>query len=200
MNDELSGQLTQDWTMPSYVQSQLWLDTLAETIQPVGEHGLFELSTPAQQVTLRWSKPNGPALVTLPWQADNLEWDGQVMIGGYVDAIHITEFEETGLVVQVVSLGGQPILCTTKPYPGAIDRASFAYKRRDFHDGLVAEVAETNTTWLIDHDSPLADMVHDAMVNNLRLHLWGRLAEEDSGWDSRFALPILLDAITVFAP
>ncbi len=200
MNDQLSAQLTQDWALPAYVQSQLWLDTLTETIQTEGEHGLFKLSTPAQQITLRWSKPNGPALVTLPWQADNLDWNGQVVIGGYVDAIHITEFEEADLVVQIVSLGGQPILGTTKPCPGPRDRTTFAYKRRDFHDGLVAKIAESNSTWLVVHESPLADRVQDAMVNNLRLHLWGQLAAEDSGWDQRFALPILLEAITVFAP
>jgi len=91
MNDELSGQLTSGWPLPGYAQGMLWLDTEAGTVQAEGAHGLFQLTAPSPLVTLRWGGEAGPALAQLRWRTDSLEWDGVVRIGGFVDALHLTE-------------------------------------------------------------------------------------------------------------
>ena len=41
-------------------------------------------------------------------------------------------------------------------------------------------------------------LAQDALVSKLRVYCFGRLAEEDGGWHEHFALPILLEAMTLF--
>ena len=69
----------------------------------------------------------------------------------------------------------------------------------DFLQGLADDVTESATTWLVGEESPLMSFAHDALLNGLRLWLIGKLAEEESGWDRFFGLPLMLESITVFA-
>lgn len=200
MNDELSGQLTSEsWRIPEYALDSFWLETEAETLQTAGAVGLFELTVPAQTLTLRWGGEDGPALAYLRWKADNLEWDGSVRLGGYVDAIHLTTFERAEVGVAVILLGGQPLHPHVKPYPDAQARYQVPYPVPSFEEGLVDHVAEDVTTWLAPEDSALVTMAQDALMNKLKVHCFGHLAAPAGGWHWHFGLPILLESITLFA-
>jgi hypothetical protein len=197
MNDELTGQLGSD--LPLYAQSSLWLETESGVVQTEGESGLFELDAPARLLTLRWGHKTGPALAHLQWQIDNLNWDGNVRIGGMVEAIHLTELPGLETTIVVVHLSGRPLKASALPYGSPSQRNRMSYEPPDFLESLVEDVDETTTTWLVGDDSPLYGLVHDAMLNNLRVWFTGRLAEDGSGWDKLFALPLLLETVTLLA-
>ena len=189
-----------NWAIPRYGQGLLWLESRSGLVQPKGEHGLFTLETFTPNLVLRWGKQDGPALAHLPYREETLGWDGAVRIGGYIDALYMTEIPGLDFPIMLVYLGGQPLKHHHNPYPAAAMRTQTPFPTPDFYVGLAAEVPETITTWLVAEHSPLSTLAHDAMVNNLRLYCFGRLAEEAGGWHNYFALPILLEAIMVFAP
>src|SRR5690606_24124185 len=142
------------------------------------DYGLFQLSVPASMLALRWATVEGPILAQLPWLADCLEWNGQVCAGGYVDAVHT----DTGKGIAIITLGGQPLKPITRPYLDPQARTRTPYRRPEFHASIAAELPETITTWIVPYDSPLVDQAQRAMIHNLRMHLWGRLADDHEGW------------------
>lgn len=200
MNDQLSGQLTARWTIPAYARELLWLETESEAVQAQGAHGLFTLTAPAEWLTLRWGSAEGASLRQFRWQVDSLEWDGAVRLGGYIDAMHIAELPPLPDPVVVLSVGGQPLKPGIKPYPDLADRRAVPYPVPSFHDGLADEVDETVTTWMAFEGSPALALAQDALVSKLRVYLFGRLAEQAWGWHDLFALPLALEAMTLFAP
>jgi hypothetical protein len=203
MNDELSGQLVgEHWRIPEYALDWLWLETESETLQTAGAVGLFELTVPTRALTLRWGGERGPALAHFRWQPDRLDWDGSVQIGGFVDALHLTTLDhgESDLAVAVLSIGGQPLKPGYQPYPNMHARAEVPYPVPTFDDALADHIAEDVTTWLAPDDSPLMTLAQDAMMNKLRVHCFGHLAPAAGGWHWHFGLPIVLEALTLFAP
>ncbi len=199
MNDELTAQLTSDWLIPTYARRLLWLETDADTVQVEGARGDFKLTFPAPILTLRWGGADGPALTQLRWQADSLEWDGSARIGGYVDAIHVTEQTDLPDALTILQLGGQPL----KPgpaYPTAAQRRQVPYAVPSFFDGIDQNVAESVTTWLALTDSPALMLAQDALVSKIPVWCYGSLAEDDAAWRELVALPLSLDAMTLFAP
>lgn len=200
MNDELTGQLARTgWQIPEYAWDALWLETDSGVYQAEGHQGLFQLDAPTEWVTVRWGHEAGPALARLRWQADSLGWDGSVRIGGSLDAVHLTALPVTGEAICVLYVVGQPLLPTTSLYALPEARRQSAYDAPDFLEGIADEVSESATTWLAGEESPLMSFAHDALLNGLRLWLSGRLADDESGWDRFFGLPLLVEAITLFA-
>ena len=200
MNDELNGQLSSRWIIPEYAQGALWIEGDASDPAPaIGEFGMFSLARPSQMVNVRWGAPDGAILARLRWQSDSLEWDGAVNVGGYIDAIHLTSVDGIEVAIGILYMGGQPLAPSQKPYPRRAERAA-PIAQAEFHAGLAAEAPETLTTWLVSEESPLLTFAQDSMLNNTRLYCFGRLAEQGSGWETQFALPILLESITLFAP
>lgn len=200
MNDELSGQLTQAWTIPAYARDMLWLEGAGEVVQARGPRGDFALEAPSPVITVRWGGAAGPALTQLRWQVDTLEWDGSVRIGGFVDALHITE--QLGLpdALTVLHIGGQPLKPDAHPYPAYPTRKQVPYAPPSFFDALADDVDESVTTWMALSDSPVLVLAQDALVNKLRVACYGSLAEDAAGWHDAFALPIILEAMSLFAP
>jgi hypothetical protein len=196
MNDERTSQLAANWLLPPYAREMLWVESESGIVQTEGAQGLFQLTAPAQWVVVRWGGAQGPALAQLRWRADSLEWDGAVRIGGFVDAMHLTGEPYPIAVLQV---GGQPLSYETSPYPGADQRAHVPYAAPSFADGLADEVEEGLTTWLAPDESPLLALAQDALVSKLRVYCFGHLADEDGHWHHYFALPVLLEAMTLFA-
>ncbi len=198
MNDELSGQLTTHWKIPQYAQNVLYLETdSGDSVQTEGESGLFTLEAPARLLTVRWGGADGPALTQLRWQVDSLDWDGTVKIGGFVDTLHLTEIPGAPYPIGVLAVGGQPLQPNFAPYPAAAMRQQTPYAAPRF-DSALSEVEESTTTWLVGEESPLLALAQDALVSKLSVYALGRLAEEHSGWHTHFALPILLEALTLF--
>jgi hypothetical protein len=199
VNDEVTGQLTADWKIPPYAQSALWLENDASDPVPlVGEHGLFTLAAPADRLTLRWGGGYGPALARLRWQADNLEWDGRISFGGVIDTLHLMQLSGLPHAVAVLTMGGQPLEPDSAPYLSARARGQVPYDFPRF-DMALSDVEETVITWLVGEDSPLLGLAQDALVSRLPVYAFGRLAAQDGGWHHHFALPVLLQALTLFA-
>lgn len=202
MNDELSGQLTADWRIPAYAQKMLWLSGTGDNVQGVrteGDTGLFELQRPAPIVTIRWGAADGIPLAQLRWRIDNLEWNGSVRIGGFIASMHLMDFAPLDMPLVVLHIDGQPLKPETQPYTSASQRSQWPYAAPDFHAGIDETSAADTTTWLVSYDSPLAALAQDAMSGKALIYAYGRLPDEARGWHQVFALPILLDAMTVFA-
>lgn len=183
----------------------LWLESEDGIVQTEGERGLFTLPSPAEIVTLRWGGAEGAALARLRWRPDSLEWDGGVRLGGYIDLMHIETLplmddEDEERAVVVLSVGGQPLLPGVEPYPTAAMRRSLPYPFPGFRENLAEEIGETVSTWLALDSSPALVLAQDALVSKLRVFCFGHLAEEVGGWQRRFALPLLLEGMTLFAP
>jgi hypothetical protein len=200
MNDELNGQLAQTWTIPAYARDLLWVEGAGETVQAHGARGEFSLDVPSPVVTIRWGGENGPALTQLRWQVDALDWDGSVRVGGYVDALHVTEQIELPEPLTVLHVGGQPLKPDTQPYPTRARRKQAPYAVPGYFDGLAEDVDESVTTWMALSESPVLVLAQDALVNKLPVYCYGSLAEDDAGWHEAFALPIILEAMSIFAP
>ncbi len=200
MNDELHGQLTSEWVIPTYAQNLLWIETESELVQTAGPYGLFELNTPASTINVRWAHEDGPILACLRWQVDTLEWDGIIKAGGYVDSIHISEIAGISSPVMVAYMGGKPLKSTAYGYPDETHRTSPPYGLPNFHSALVENVPDSVTMWIIPEQNIMSDSVQTALIRNLRLHLYGRLAPEQNGWHTYFSLPLVLSSVTVFGP
>ena len=198
MNDQLSGQL--GWTIPAYARDLLWLTSEAGAVKVEGTQGLFTLAAPAQVLTLRWGGADGPALTQLRWQADSLDWDGSVRIGGYVDAMHITEADDLPAPITILQVGGQPLKPGIAAYPTKAARRSVPYPVPSFFDGLADEVDESVTMWIALEESASLTLAQDALVSKLPVYCFGHLAAQKAGWHDLFALPIALEAMTLFAP
>lgn len=199
MNDETRNQLTSPeiWTIPAYAQDMLYVDSISGTTKTFGATGEFELITHSPDITVYWRDIQlGVALAHLEWQSDSLGWDGTIKIGGYIDTVHMTDLTDhpSALIFQ---LGGQPLLPNSTPYPTPKDRKA-AWVKPDFHMALSTNTPNCFSTWIIPKDSPLARVAYDSMLNNFRLHCFGRLAGDGTGWDDLCALPILLESLTVF--
>jgi hypothetical protein len=200
VNDELSGQLTSTWPIPSYAQDALWLASESEVVPTEGEYGLFTLSVPSQSLVVRWGGADGPALARMNWQADTLDWRGTVRMGGYVDAIHVTQIPNITYPITVIFMGGQPLRDDMTGYPTGEGRSHIPYPAPEFYSGLASDTSPSVTTWLVPDESPLAGLAQNAIMDNLRLHFYGRLASDESEWGAHFALPILLQSVTLFGP
>lgn len=198
MNDQLSGQL--GWTIPAYAQKLLWLESGAGAVKVEGAQGLFTLEAPAEVLTLRWGSADGPALTQLRWRADSLEWDGSVRIGGYIDAMHITELDDLPAPITILHLGGQPLKPDASAFPTRAVRRNVPYAVPSFFEGRNDGVDESITTWMAFEDSPALILAQDALVSKLGVYCFGHLAEQNAGWHEYFALPIALEAMTLFAP
>lgn len=198
MNDQLSGQL--GWSVPAYARDALWLESETGAAQVEGAPGLFTLDAPSPLLTLRWGGADGSALARLRWQVDSLDWDGVVRVGGYIDAMHITEIDGMPAPLVILTVGGQPLKPEVAPYPDRAARRNVPYAVPSFFDGIADDVGETVTTWIALEDSPVLALAQDALVSKLPVYLFGRLAEQAAGWHEPFALPLALESMTLFAP
>ncbi|MGB1285627.1 MAG: hypothetical protein ACPG7F_03750 [Aggregatilineales bacterium] len=200
MNDELTGQLCDTYRIPAYADGLLWLSTDSESVPVEGETGLFELSMPAQTLTLRWGAADGAALTQLRWQPDNLAWNGSVRLGGMIQALHLVmlpRMEDFPLLL--LDVEAQPLLPATKQATSGRERRNYPYTVPDFFDGIDGELDPDFTTWLLPEESALAGLVQDAMMNHRNVNFYGTLAPQDDPWHAHFALPILLERVSLFA-
>lgn len=199
MNDALAGQLTSQWEIPDYAQNHLWLSGTSGSAQCQGKHGLFQLSAPESVLTLRWGHADGATLTQLTWQADTLGWDGSVRLGGMVEALHMTSLPHAGLDLAIVYFSGQPLLPKTRPFPDASQRQVTHFDVPSWYDGIDDEPSPTVVTLLAPEESALVTAAQDAMTGKIPVHIYGQLATEAQGLHNFFALPILWDAVTLFA-
>jgi hypothetical protein len=195
MNDTRTGQLTSQWTIPTFARTHLWLETESGCVQTEGPHGLFNLPAPAEHLILRWGGEQGSVLASLRWHADSLDWNGQVRLGGMVEAVHMMSVPNLEMGLAILVIEGQPLKPAASAYPTPAQRMQLPYRLPDFFTGIEADIDPTVTTWLVPEDSGLLAMAQDAMSNNLRLYIQGTL---NAGWRDFAAIPLSLEAVTLF--
>jgi len=200
MNDDLAGQLTSTWQIPDYAQNRLWLDSEASSAKCEGEKGLFELDAPAQILTLRWNSDDGIPLTQLTWQIDNLQWDGSVRLGGLVEAVHLTELPGVDFPMAVVFFSGQPLRPAVTCYPDASQRDAKNFPIPDYVAGVDDNLEPMTVPLITFADSPLVSIAQESLTQKTPLHVFGTLDSSDSHWHEFFALPIVWESVTVFAP
>jgi len=199
MTDETPTQLTtDDYILPAYTRGALWVAT-DEDAQPIdGKHGMFAMPVTQQTVTLRWQAHDGPALLSLIWNNGKPRWDGSVRVGGYADALHLCAVPNTGEYVHMLYMGGQPLQYNPATLSRQHNHLQSLGRSPDFHHRMALNLAETVTTWLIPYGNPLAEQVYNAMLHNARMHLFGRLAEDNHPYADYFSMPLILEALTLF--
>jgi hypothetical protein len=202
MNDELSAQLAaKGWRVPDYAASALWIEADGQAVRTEGPTGLFTLNAPAAWVNVRWGHAAGALLARLRWQADNLNWNGRIRVGGYVDGLHLSQLGTGGdEYFGVIAFGGQPLKPDTILYPGMTLRTHDVYVPPDFYKLIDSDVPESTTTWIASDEGPLLTMAQDAMFNKTRVVFTGRLTTGADHWERLLALPLILETITLFAP
>lgn len=200
MNDDLAGQLTSDWRIPDYAQNRLWLDSDSSSAQCEGENGLFELDAPAQVLTLRWNGEDGLPLTQLNWQIDNLQWDGSVRLGGLVEAVHLTELPDVDFPMAIIFFSGQPLRPETSPYSKPMLRGQAQFTAPDYLDGVDDELDPMTVPLITFADSPLVTIAQESLTQHIPLHIYGTLDNSDANWHDYFALPIVWESVTIFAP
>ena len=198
MYQQQTFQLTSDWRIPSYAQSMIWAKNAVDAAPTTGEEGTVTLGIDKSPITLHWGNAQGPAFTQLKWQPDDLHWDGSIRIGGMVDAVHLSAFAGLDETIAVVHIGGQPLLPDTAPFARADQRQNMPYAEPEWLEGIDNEVDFGYTTWLVGEESPLYAIVYDALSSKLPIHAYGLLPSVTQGWHQHVALPILLQAITVF--
>lgn len=200
MIEHLTGTLTSGYTIPDYAQEKLLLQGEGESASVTGASGEFSFtSAPSAPLTLRWLDKTGPALGVFRWQPDSLGWDGQIRIGGYLDAIHFQPLPGTDRYVAALYLGGHPLQSQFVSGESGAQTIRMGQKA-DFNRGLSAYLTETVTTWILDHNHPLAAQAQTVLLRNTRMHLFGQLATDHDPVSAQFDLPIRLRAMTIFAP
>ena len=198
-HNHLARVLTINYDIPVYAQPKLFVQSDAETVTVDGNQGQFQLTiAPSMMITLRWLDAAGAALYVFELQPESVAWDGRICVGGYIDAMH--SYHAGGKDwLTLLYLGGQPV--QTADIPGSIRSQSIlANHNLDFHQGLASHLHETVTTWLVPSESPLVAQAQAAMFRNARVHLFGELASDDDPAVNQFALPLRLNAMTVFPP
>lgn len=200
MNDERSTQLAQGcWSIPRYAQAALWVQAEhGECVQAEGPLGLLSFSAPASQLALRWGSARGPILRLLAWQSDSLGWRGEVRVGGLLETIHYAAWDDDEALLACLSVSGQPLWPRLTPFWGAEQRAT-PPSMPDFYEGFPQEEDLQMTTWLVPGDSPFLPTLETALSQQTPLYLFGHLAQDGTPWPAHFALPIVLEAMTLFS-
>lgn len=201
MNDELTGMLcSKKYRIPDYAQNRLWLDSEVGASKVEGEKGIFSLEAPTNLLTLRWNGADGLALTQLAWQSDSLQWDGKIRLGGIVEAVHLTELEAIEMPMALIYFSGQPLKPEIHAYPDTSQRNLSRFSPPDYLAG-VDELEMPMTVPLITFaESPLVAIAQESLMQKNPLYAFGTLAEEDDEWHEYFALPIVWESVTVFAP
>lgn len=186
--------------LPSYTRGHLWLTTPDGQAVQINRDGSFVLPE-RDQLELRWAHPEGSALTTWPnLTGENryqLEWDGIVRLGGFIDRTHILE-DLQGIPLMVVELTGGAYPADYRRWPTLNTLREGAYSRDD-----VDEIDPSDSghwySLLLSLDSPLVDFVHHALVNGSTVDCYATFGEENARWQDLIGLPLLLDSITLLS-
>ena len=190
--------LAPHWEIPSYVQNHLWVETETEVAQSTGMHGHISTTTSPNILLLRWGSATGAPLNQFSYQQGMVDWRGEVRLAGDPDSIHALELADLDITLAIILFSGQPLQAHTQPYPPASERAALETYETDYWHGVNSDIPAGLTSWIADAESPLVSLLQEAMMNRHQVYVFGRLAPEHLGYHYRFALPILLEAVTVF--
>ncbi|MEP7289232.1 MAG: hypothetical protein ABI947_26065 [Chloroflexota bacterium] len=193
----LNGQIADDFRIPNYAQNMLYVLTETEAVQAQGKQGTFALHAPSEGlVRLVWGTPDGPPLAF--WENSerhNLQWDGRVKVGGFVERLHALEVG--GIEVVIIEVIGGVFSADHVGLPSLNDMRHGVFARPSDSEPLGDRQAYP---LIILAESNLAGLAQDALVSGLAVDAYGSLANEASSWHELVGLPLLLDSLTLLAP
>jgi hypothetical protein len=162
-----------------------------------GKQGEFTLAAPlTAPVALRWGTAHGPTLTLLPVPpagSRSLGWQGQVIVGGFIDRIHACEIG--GLEVAIVEVVGGAFAAGHTALPSLTDMRGGVFARPS---NAEPHTSGDSFPLIALAESSVAALAQDALVSGLAVDAYGRLADEAGGWHEALGLPLLLEALTLF--
>src|SRR5579859_4295643 len=105
--------LSSAYQIPRYAQDLLFLVCGSQVTQIKGVHGDYALDKaafPIERVELHWAHSDGPILVC--WENleswSDLDWTGQIKVGGFVERLHGRDIGDLEVVIAEVVGGPLP--------------------------------------------------------------------------------------------
>lgn len=186
------------WKIPAYLQSHLYVETPHETVQAKGDVGLFTLTQATDTLDLVMGGAGGTRIARLAWQHGGLGWRGDVRIGGMVDSMTLLTVNEQPL--SAANVAGLLMKPNARPCVNAGKRGIADMEPMSYREGLFSlDDDEQLTTWVMPEGGGFAAMLESAMFNSSKVWMVGEVATEGSGLHTHFALPLVLQQLTVFS-
>ncbi len=195
----ISGQLAGSWRIPAYAQDMLYVvsgESRAQTQGPLGQFTLDGELSDTLRVSWAWWRV-GPILThwALPLEADPLNWDGRVKVGGFVERLHAREIGDMEIIIAEIVGGSFPANYGGLP------------SLEDMRGGVFARPADIEPLgmgltypFILNAESNFAAIAQDALVSGLAVDAIGILADDDTGWQHISGLPLLMESLTMLAP
>jgi hypothetical protein len=177
-------------TLPHYAQDMLWLTGKSFQMQ-IPNVASVDLSKFTDQLplVLRWGTAEGSPLQRWHTMSSQMTWDGELRIGGFVEATHILMHQHMELMV--IEVQGNPLDTDFIRLPSMQDLRNAPFERSLF----VEADAIHWYSFLLPLDSPLSDFAHHALVNGQAADFYGRFAD---GFQNVVGMPILLESMTLY--
>ena len=181
-------QISLKWRVPAYAQ------------------GLLIPGSDDTFAYIHWVDGDGPTLAywALP-EADAeanpsstvnaaFEWDGRIVVGGFVERLHIRRLGDVELVIAEIVGGVFPAQYHNLPTLADMREGVFS-RPADL------EPADDDHTYpfVIDVDSAFASLAQDALVSGLAVDAVGRLADDGQRFHEICGLPLLMESLTLLA-
>jgi hypothetical protein len=171
---------------------------------PVYAQGLLIPGSDESFAYIHWVDGDGPTLAywALPeseTEAINnvnvsFEWDGRVIVGGFVERLHVRRLGDVELVIAEIVGGVFPANYRNLPTLADMREGVFA-RPADF------EPSDDDHTYpfVMEADSAFASLAQDALVSGLAVDAVGRLADDAQGFHDVCGLPLMLESLTLLA-
>ena len=183
--------------LPDYSQSLWWLSNERGEAVQIKPDGSFEIS-PSLKLELRWAHPAGAVLNR--WQIDpvppyELQWDGIIRLGGFIERTHIVEDNGLGLLVAELVGGAYPQ--TYQGLPSLADLQAKPFVR----DETEADPSGDGHWYslLVPLESPFADFLHHCLVNGNALDCQCSLGDDESAWHELVGLPLIVEGLSLLS-
>lgn len=188
------------WQIPAYAQDMLWVQCAGHSVQASGPRGQFAIEQPPAGAVARltWGHAGGPLLAewTPAGAAFAAGWQGEVIVGGFVERLHA--FETRHLELVIAEIEGDALPPGHTRVPGLEQMRAATFSRRD--ETYPAPDRRFTYTVIALAESIYAEYLHHAMVSELALDCFTRLGPQDGRWHEIVGLPLLVEAVALLAP
>jgi hypothetical protein len=186
-----------DNELPEYSQELWWLTNERGEAVQFDEAGRFEIS-PSLKLDLRWAHPAGAVLnrwTMHPVPPYELNWDGVIRLGGFVERTHIVEFDGLGLLIAELVGGAYPQ--TYQGLPSLADLQAKPFARDESESDPSGDGHWYSL--LVPLESPFADFLHHCLVNGNALDCQCRLGDDEGGWQDVVGLPLIVEGLSLLS-
>jgi hypothetical protein len=186
--------------LPDYAREMLWLKPNNAHPVKINPDGSFHGFATCTHLELRWANPAGAVLTTFNFdteqRGEQLDWDGWVRLGGFIERTHILEHD--GLPLMIIELSGGAYPPTYRRWASREDLIAgpFSHEEENIHD------PSRDGHWyslLLPLESPLVDFVHHALVNGNAIDCLAEFSQTEMGWHELVGLPLIVDSLTLLS-